>query len=96
MKAKEVRDGILLDVYVKPSSKRDAVLIHDEVQIETRDPPQRGKANQTSIKLLARALQVLPSDVVLVRGSTERCKIFLIKGLTMNDLGKRLRSLAQE
>lgn len=90
MRAKEVKGGTLLEVYVKPSSKRDAVLVHDEVQIETRDPPERGKANASSIKLLAKALGVPPSHIILIRGSTERSKIFLIRGVDLDYLDKKL------
>jgi len=91
MNAKAVADGVVVEVHVKPSSKNDIVTISDEITIETKRPPERGKANAAAIRLLADKLDVQPSNISIVRGSMDKHKLFLIRDLTMAKFSEKLK-----
>ncbi|MBM5804624.1 MAG: DUF167 domain-containing protein [Candidatus Verstraetearchaeota archaeon] len=68
---KELKEDIIVTAFVKPSSRRDAIKISDELCVETREPPSRNRANLGVIKLLSKAAGVPGSSVFIIRGSTE-------------------------
>lgn len=90
MNARAVEGGILVEVHVKPSSKNDSVIVSDEILVATKKPPEHGKANVAAVKLLANELGVPAASIRIVRGSLERHKLFLIRGLSLDDFGKKL------
>ncbi len=56
-------------------------------------PPADGDANRAVLRLVARALQVPPSSVILVAGARSRWKRCRIAGLSPAELAARLRRL---
>lgn len=82
------RDGGV-DVFVRltPKSARDAVEgveVTDDgrahFKARVRAVPEKGKANQALVKLIAKAFGVRASDVELVSGDTARLKTLRIAG----------------
>ncbi len=82
------RDGGV-DVFVRltPKSARDAVEgveVTDDgrahLKARVRAVPEKGKANQALVKLVAKAFGVRASDVELVSGDTARLKTLRIAG----------------
>lgn len=82
----------LLAVRVQPRASRDEVVGWQGTALRVRvsAAPTDGRANQAVTALLARALDVSPSSVQLVRGHASRDKLFRVAGLPLPDLRARL------
>jgi len=66
-------------VRVTPGARREALEIVDGgLVVKVRAKPQDGAANAAVATLLARALDLAPSRLELVRGATAREKVFRI------------------
>ncbi|MFD2440082.1 MULTISPECIES: DUF167 domain-containing protein [Paracoccus] len=69
--------GTQIAVRVTPRASRNAVILDGEtIRVTVTTVPEDGKANAAVVKLLAKALGVAKSRLVLVRGATGRDKIF--------------------
>ncbi len=74
-----VRPGAEIAVRVTPRASRNAVILDGEaIRVTVTVVPEDGKANAAVVKLLAKALGVAKSRLVLVRGATARDKLFRI------------------
>ena len=68
-------ERILFDVRVIPRSSANAVESrHGQLVVRVTAPPAEGRANDAVIRTVAKALELAPSDVLLVRGATARTK----------------------
>ncbi|SFX19570.1 hypothetical protein SAMN04244548_00430 [Paracoccus pantotrophus] len=73
------RPGAEIAVRVTPRASRNAVILDREaIRVTVTVVPEDGKANAAVVKLLAKALGVAKSRLVLVRGATARDKLFRI------------------
>jgi uncharacterized protein len=78
--------GGTLDVRVTPKASADRIRIEADpaspsgfkVRVDVVAAPDKGKANAAVIALLAKALRVAPSSIVLHRGAAARDKRFRI------------------
>lgn len=71
--------GTQIAVRVTPRAARNAVLLEgDRVRVSVTTVPEDGKANAAVIKLLAKALGVAKSRLVLLRGASSRDKVFRV------------------
>ena len=88
---KEAKEGAILLVYVQPKAKRNEIEGVDEwrgrLKVRIKAPPVEGKANKELIKFLSKLLN---ADVKLVRGETSREKDLLVKGLSVEEVRKKL------
>ena len=75
--------GVVLRVIAHPGAKRAAVGgQHDgRLKVSVNQPPEKGKANQSIIALLAKALGVSKSRIALLSGESARHKSFLVTGI---------------
>jgi uncharacterized protein YggU (UPF0235/DUF167 family) len=72
--------GAEIVVRVTPNAVRAQVTLDgSRFVIRVTCVPEDGKANKAVTKLLARALGVAPSRLVLVRGATGRDKVFKVE-----------------
>jgi uncharacterized protein (TIGR00251 family) len=79
LKAAVSADG-LLAVRVTPKASADRIAVENGiVRVWVTPPPDKGKANEAVIALVAKALRVPKSAVELVRGETARQKLLRIK-----------------
>jgi uncharacterized protein YggU (UPF0235/DUF167 family) len=62
----------------------------DAWKLRVAPAPERGKANEATIELLARTLRVAPSDVRLVSGHGARDKTVEVSGLAADEAERRL------
>ncbi len=62
-------------------------------RVAVRAPPERGKANEEVVEVVAAALGVPPSAVRVVRGHTSRRKTVEVQGLTDGEIARRLRDV---
>ncbi len=69
--------GTEIVVRVTPNASREQVTLDgSRFVIRVTCVPEDGKANKAVIKLLAKALGVAPTRLVLIRGMTGRDKVF--------------------
>lgn len=86
--------GWLLEVRVTPRASRNEVESWDgeTLRVRVTAPPTEGQANEACRELLAKALDIPQSKVILVQGARSREKVFRIEqgepGL-MDRLAKR-------
>ncbi|MGA2668690.1 MAG: DUF167 domain-containing protein [Ignavibacteria bacterium] len=67
-----------INVKVKPSAGRNEIKKIDETHFEVKVtvPPEKGKANQRTIEMLAKYFKVPKSKINLIRGETYKEKVF--------------------
>jgi len=88
MKLNENKDGLLLEVFVKPNNQKFEVVVEgDDLVVRCTEEPKRGKANREIIKELSKLLR---AEVEVVRGATSRQKMLLIKGANKTEIEKIL------
>ena len=87
--------GIILPVHAQPGARKNAITgVHARrLKVAVTQAPEKGKANQALVKLLAELLNVKRSQVVLCAGETSQHKKFLIAGVDLASLQQRLASL---
>ena len=87
--------GILLPVHARPGARKNAVTgVHaGRLKVAVTQAPEKGKANQALVKLLAELLGVKRSQVTLSAGETSQHKKFLIVGVDLASLQQRLAIL---
>lgn len=71
----------ILTVRVQPRSSRSELVRISETEFKARltSAPEKGKANQELLELLADYLGVPPSNLRLIRGQTSRVKLIEVK-----------------
>ena len=81
---KAIPGGVSLAVQVAPGASRTRVVgAHGTaLKIAVAAPPEGGKANEEVVRVLAKLLGTRRSDVMLVRGQTQRLKAFQIVGIS--------------
>jgi uncharacterized protein len=91
-------EGVVLPVLAHPGAKRNAVLGErsGSLRVAVTSPPDKGKANTAIQSLLAECLRCKAAQVTLLSGATARRKRFLIAGITLEELGRRLDDLLRE
>jgi uncharacterized protein (TIGR00251 family) len=89
----ETAHGVIVPVRVKASARRNAVAgEHDgALRIDVTTAPEKGKANHAVIDVLAEAIGVSKSSIELIGGATSPQKRFVVAGMSINDLERRLR-----
>lgn len=69
--------GAEIAVRVTPKASRNAIVEEDgQLRVYVTTVPEDGKANKEVTRLLAQALGVAKTALVLVRGQTTRDKVF--------------------
>ena len=68
---------------VVPGSSRDQIVgwLGDALKIKVTAPPEKGKANERVVELLAGALGIDAADVAIVAGHASPSKVVAIAGL---------------
>ena len=81
-----------LSVRVRPGASRDEAgdFEGDVLRLRVTTTPERGKANEAAIELVAKALDVAKGRVTLVSGAPSRQKVFAIEGMDMTEVRRRL------
>lgn len=84
--------GATLAVRAQPGAKRNAVLGEHAgaVKVAVTAPPEDGRANDALVEVLKDWLGVRRSEVELIDGRTARNKVFLIRGLSADELAARV------
>jgi uncharacterized protein YggU (UPF0235/DUF167 family) len=87
--------GVRLRLRVKPGGHADRLVgpFDGALKVEVRAAPERGRANDAVVRLLARRLGVGRSDVEVVAGLTSQDKVVSIAGASGADVAQRLEAL---
>ena len=82
-----------LSVKVIPSSSKDCIVgcLGDSLKIKVQAPPERGKANRSVIKILAKTLGISPKSISIVSGETSTNKVFVVNGITKDGIIQKLK-----
>ena len=73
-----------INVLIKPNSKKGPQIIaenDDSLTVFVRELAIEGKANQATIKLVAKYYNVSKTSVKILRGQTSRHKLIEIEGI---------------
>jgi len=87
----------LLELHVTPGASADAVgpFAAGTLRVRVTRPPADGEANRAVVRLVARALGLPPSRLVLVAGERGRRKRLRVDGIAAGELERRLRALGE-
>ena len=90
MRITETKDGVILEVFVKPKSQKFEVLLEgDEVVVRCTKEPVKGKVNKELLKALSKLFH---TNVELVSGATSRQKLLLLKGIEKSEVERFLHN----
>ena len=89
---RQMPEGVVVSVYVQPKSRREQIvgMQADRLKLAVTEPPDRGRANEAVMRLLARTVGIAPSSVRLLRGDTSRNKELLLAGQVLSEVSSRL------
>lgn len=75
-------------VHVTPGARQEEIVgwHGGSLRVKVRARPERGRANEVVIRLLARRLGVAPTNVSIVHGAASRDKLVEVVGLSQEEL----------
>ncbi|WP_428304160.1 DUF167 domain-containing protein [Lacipirellula sp.] len=90
--------GVVIRVKARPGARRNGFAgIHaDALRIDVTAAPEKGKANEVIIALLAEAFHVAKSQIELISSPANAQKRFLLAGLTMAAAEQCLAALIEQ
>ena len=85
-----VPGGVRLAVQIQPNAKKTEVVgvLDDALKIKLAAQPIEGKANEALVKWLAGALGVARSAVTLTHGQTNKKKLLVVEGVTLDAVAR--------
>ena len=93
---REVAAGVTLSIRAQPGAKKTAITgIYGEgataqLKIAVQAPPIEGRANEALIAFLAKTFDLPRSSVALVSGELSRSKVFLLRGIAIEQVQGKL------
>ena len=89
---RELDTGSMLILTVKPSSRnRRLCFDSNQIRIDVKNKPEKGKANRELLHFLAEILDVPQSTLVIKYGGTSREKQIRVSSLSAHDIRNRLQ-----
>ena len=84
--------GVILPVRARAGARKNAITgKHDGMlKVSVTQAPEKGKANKAITALLAGALELRPAQLELLGGATSGKKRFLVTGVSIVEMAKRL------
>jgi uncharacterized protein (TIGR00251 family) len=88
-------EGVLLPVRAQPGARKAGVLGEQagSLKVAVTAPPEDGRANKALLEVLREVLELKRSQIELASGETSREKKFLVRGVTREELAKRIAEL---
>ena len=95
MKIHAHEEGLWFNVRAQPGARKAEIRgVHDgRLKVAITEPPEKGKANEAIIDLLASALSVRKSQLAIVSGQASRSKRVSVCGVEERVLRERLVEL---
>jgi uncharacterized protein YggU (UPF0235/DUF167 family) len=90
-------EGSVLPIRARPGARRNKVVdVHDgALRVDVVAAPEKGKANDAIIALLASELNLRKSQFEQIAGLTSRDKKFVVTGVTPDELRFRVESVLE-
>ncbi|MDB5390405.1 MAG: hypothetical protein JWM11_6051 [Planctomycetaceae bacterium] len=87
--------GIVLTVRAQPGARRNGVTGEHagQLKVSVTQAPEKGKANQAILEVLATELLLKRSQITLIAGEISSQKKFHIANITIEELTARLAAL---
>ena len=94
----ETTAGIALPVKALPGSRRNGIVGEHarSLKVAVTQAPEKGKANDAIIEVLADLLELKRNQLRLVSGATSSLKRFLVTGVSLDVLQLRIERLLGE
>ena len=88
----QTTDGVVIRVHVQPKARREQIIgMHGgRIKLAVTEPPDKGKANEAVVRLIAAALNLAASRVELLRGDTSRQKDLLVRHIEADEAQRLL------
>jgi uncharacterized protein (TIGR00251 family) len=85
-------EGVILPVRAQPGAGQNAIRGEQNgmLKVSVTQVAEKGKANKSLIDVLAKGLGLKRSQIELIAGETQPQKRFLIRGVTRDELAKRV------
>jgi uncharacterized protein (TIGR00251 family) len=82
----------VLYLIVTPRAAANAVgpFLNGVLRVRVTRPPADGEANRAVVRMVAEALRIAPSQIVLLAGQSSRRKRVRIEGLSPEEVARRL------
>ena len=88
MKLTETKEGVVIEIFVKPNSPKFEVAVEgEEIVVRCTEEPVKGKVNKELLKELTRLFH---TKVELVSGATSKQKKLLVKNVGRNEIERFL------
>ncbi len=94
----QTANGLILPVKAQPGARRNGVTgVHDgALKVSVSQAPEKGKATAAIVNVLADSLGIKKNQIELLSGQTSTHKKFLIRGIDLEELTKRISELLIE
>jgi uncharacterized protein len=85
-------EGTILPVRAQPGSRQNELRGEQNgmLKVCVTQSPEKGKANKAVIELIAKALKLRKSQIVLLSGETSHQKRFLIRDINIKELTEKI------
>ena len=90
-------EGTVLPVRAQPGARRNEISGQHRgmLKVCVTQSPEKGKANKALIALLSKSFSLRKSQLELIAGETSQQKRFLVRGVTPEELSKRITAIAE-
>jgi uncharacterized protein (TIGR00251 family) len=94
----ETSEGVLLSIRAQPRARKSAITgIHaGSLKVAVTAAPEKGKANDAILKLLAQALGLRGAQLTIASGASSSQKRVLVTGISAAELTQRVAHLLAE
>jgi uncharacterized protein (TIGR00251 family) len=91
-------DGVVLPVRAQPGAKANALRGEQggALKVAVTQIAEKGKANQALVEVLAEELGLKKSQIELIAGETQREKRFLVRGVTREELARKIAEVLDD
>ncbi len=88
-------EGCILHVRAQPRARRNLIVGAQAgaLKVAVTAPPDKGRANESIVLVIADSLGLKRSQVELIAGATSRAKKFLVRDVKPEGLRSRLQAL---
>lgn len=85
-------DGVVLPVKASPGARRNGLAgVHGGMlKVQVTQAPEKGKATEAVLDVMAEALQLKRSQIMLLSGATSPQKRLLVTGVSREELAAKL------
>ena len=97
-KLEQTPEGVVLPVQAQPRARKNALIgwHNGRLKIAVTQAPEKGKANESITKLLAKTLRLKRGQVQLLSGETSTQKLFCLRDVSPEQLQRLIAAALEE